>query len=98
MPFRSYFPQSAAYDIQKSRCIYYYISKFGNIPFRIVQYSVLVFQPERKKGLQKVRLSLKRLRNEKTFSVLSDPGQTEYEMPLAAPGQRQKKDIKVGLF
>jgi hypothetical protein len=26
----------------------------------------------------------------------SDPGQTEYEMPLAAPGQRQKKDIKVG--
>jgi len=24
-----------------------------------------------------------------------DPGQTEYEMPLATPGQRQKKDVKV---
>jgi len=30
------------------------------------------------------------------LSMRVDPGQTEYEMPLATPGQRQKKDVKVG--
>ncbi len=69
----------------------YSVKIFFHIPFQFAKV-------EKKKAPKECVRSLKRLRNEKTFSVRVDPGQTEYEMPLAAPGQRQKKDIKVGPY
>ncbi len=91
MPFRTVVIfRALQFTNTKKSVNYNYISKFGDLSFRVFYYSKLVCQI-----IKKCVLILKRLCSEKTFSVCADPGQTEYEMPLAAPGQRQKKDIKV---